>query len=69
MAWRCWGNLPPPRSAPAANKTAGQPRERGLVEVVRDEAGDPSYLKIPMPKPELVSQALQALKVLSEGMR
>jgi superfamily II DNA or RNA helicase len=52
----------PPRSGEATERSAG------AVQVVHDERNEP-YLKIPMPKPEAVAQALAALQTLMQSLR
>ncbi len=56
------------RSA-SANGSENRPLPAGLVAsfIGRDEQTGQSYLKLPMPKPEVLDQALQAIGALLEG--
>lgn len=57
-------------SRPAA--TAGQatpPAQPGLSFVARDERTGETYLKLPVPKPEVLEQALKAFSALLENFR
>lgn len=50
-------------SAPPTNGAASSPR------VVRDERTGETYLKVPMPQPEVLEQALQAVNALLQSFR
>jgi hypothetical protein len=48
---------------------AGEPASAGLAFVARDERTGESYLKLPVPKPEILEQALKAFSALLENFR
>jgi superfamily II DNA or RNA helicase len=57
-------------SQPAASPgPAGEPAKSGLAFVARDERTGESYLKLPVPKPEVLEQALKAFSALLENFR
>jgi superfamily II DNA or RNA helicase len=54
---------------PVAN-ALGSPGRGGLASLVqRDERTGETYLKLPMPKPEVLDQALQAIQTLLQSLR
>ena len=60
----------PPATQPAAPAgQAGEPAGSGLAFVARDERTGETYLKLPVPKPEVLEQALKAFGALLENFR
>jgi superfamily II DNA or RNA helicase len=54
---------------PASSSRDSAPRSVGGVQVVQDERDQQPYLRIPLPKPEAVGQALAALQNLVQSLR
>jgi len=53
----------------AGNEKGGAARSAGSAAVVRDERTGESYLKVPLPKPDVLENALKAVGALLEGLR
>ncbi|PYQ00784.1 MAG: hypothetical protein DMF83_27320, partial [Acidobacteria bacterium] len=56
-------------SAAGTGQAAAGATPSRLFERIRDERSGQSYLKIPMPEPEVVDRVAQALQVLLESFR
>jgi superfamily II DNA or RNA helicase len=62
-------------AASAGPAAAGRPQRNGdraagaLVETVRDEATGRTFVKLPMPDPDVLQRTLQAVEVLLDGLR
>jgi hypothetical protein len=55
------------RTGAAGDDRTAAPAERPAV--VRDERSGETYLKVPMPQPEVLEQALRAVGTLLESLR